>query len=73
MTGHWRESAVGNGPYAANLLAEDERGDLYVPSLTRADWWDRRFDPRNPTHWPYWLRSRIRRNIVMIDEYTEGI
>jgi hypothetical protein len=64
---HWIETAVGNGQPADGLLAEDERGDLWVPSAMRANWWDRRFNPRNPLHWEYWLRSRLRRNVVMIE------
>ena len=63
----WIEDAVGNGPCTSDLLAEHEDGDLYVPSRTRADWWDRKFNPRNPTHWVYWLRSRRRNNVAMIE------
>lgn len=64
---HWMERAIGNGRPADNLLAEDEYGTLYVPSRKRPDWWDRRFNPRNPLHWPYYLRSRRRCNVVMIE------
>jgi hypothetical protein len=63
----WIESAVGNGPASGTLLGEDDYGDLYVPSRTREGWWDRRFNPRNPLHWPFWLRSRLQRNVVMIE------
>jgi hypothetical protein len=64
---HWMESAVGNGQYADNLLGENQNGDLFVPSRTQPDWWDREFNPRNPLHWPYYLRSRVRRSVVMIE------
>lgn len=49
------------------LLAEDENGDLWVPSRSRSGWWDRRVDLRNPAHWPAYLRSRRRNSLVMIN------
>lgn len=49
------------------LMAEDDLGRLYVPSKTRADYWDRRLDLRNPLHWRYWLRSRLTRTVVMVE------
>lgn len=54
-----------------NLLAEDERGDLWVPSLNHRGWWDRRFNPHNPAHWRYWLRSRRLMRVAMIETSHE--
>jgi hypothetical protein len=64
---HWRERAelvFGGDP---RILGEDDNGDLFVPSKTRADWWDRPFNPRNPTHWRYWLRSRRTLRIAALE------
>lgn len=55
-----------NGP-DKRLLGECERGELWVPSKSREGWWDRRLNLRNPTHWRYWLRSRLTRAVVMIE------
>lgn len=49
------------------ILGEDQHGDLYVPSKTRAEWWDRRFNPWNPMHWPYYLRSRITNHVAFLE------
>ena len=49
------------------ILGEDDSGDLYVPSKSRAELWDRRFNPRNPTHWPYYLRSRATRRVAFLE------
>ena len=69
---HWRETAklVSDGDH--RILGEDEHGDLFVPSRTRCDWWDRRFQPLNPLHWSYWLRSRRTRRIAFLDAATEA-
>lgn len=64
----WMEDAqVNGGPEVRGLLGEDEDGFIYVPSRTRDDWWDRRYDWRNPTHWRYYLRSRLTHRIVMLE------
>lgn len=49
------------------LLGEDENGDLWVPSRSRHAWWDRRFSAWRPTHWRYWLRSRRKLRLAMIE------
>jgi hypothetical protein len=64
---HWREDAdlvTGGDP---RILGEDENGYLFVPSKTRREYWDRLFNPRNPTHWVYYLRSRLTNRIAMIE------
>jgi hypothetical protein len=62
---HWTVAA----DYARTdkILAEDDRGEFWVPSTTRPGWWDRRFNPRNPRHWPYWLRARLTNRIARIE------
>ena len=42
MREHWRRRATYDTA-SHDLLGEDERGDLWVPSRTRPDWWHRRF------------------------------
>lgn len=65
----WRETALDRptGRLTRHLLAEDDWGDLLVPSRTRSDWWDRRYNPKNPMHWRFWLLSRLSRKIVMVE------
>lgn len=64
----WMEDAhVNGGPEVRGLLGEDEDGFIYVPSRTRQEWWDRRYNWRNPTHWPYYLRSRLTHRVVMLE------
>ena len=53
-----------------DVLGGDDRGDLWVPSCSVCGWWDRRFSPWRPTHWPAWLRSRRRRRLAFIE--TQG-
>lgn len=62
---HWRQRATYT--YDPHLLGEDENGDLWVPARGRPGWWDRRFSPWRPTHWPTWLRSRWRKAISFIE------
>jgi len=50
-----------------DLVAEDESGRLWVPSRTRPKFWDRPLDLRRPTHWPYYLRSRLAGQVAMIE------
>ena len=64
---HWMESAEYTTSGETRILGEDENGDLYVPSRTRAEFWDRRFNPLNPAHWPYYLRSRITRQVAFLE------
>lgn len=61
------ERAIGNGRPSTKYLGETEYGTLLVPSRTKPDWWDRKYNPRNPAHWIYWLRSRLACNIVMLE------
>lgn len=67
---NWRESVeLVAGEKYRNYLGEDEDGNLLAPSRKIPDWWDRRFNPKNPLHWPYWLRSRITKQLVMLETY----
>ena len=64
---HWLENVdrvTGGDP---RILGEDENGELYVPSKTRPEFWDRRFAARNPTHWHYYLRSRITGRVAWLE------
>lgn len=74
MSENWREQAIDRVVLGQRgnqwLLGEDERGDLWAPSLRRRDWWSARFNPRNPLHWPFWLWSRTCRKIAMIEVYS---
>ena len=49
------------------VLAENDFGDLLLPSLDRPDWWDRPFDPRRPAHWPYLVLSAVTGWVVMVE------
>ncbi len=66
---HWTETAERVNGEGLRLVGEDEHGDLLVPSRTRDDWWDRRLDLRRPSHWPFYLRSRITRQIVFLESW----
>ena len=64
---HWtaRAEMVGGGDM--RILGEDERGDMCVPDRHRPGWWSKRYNPWNPTHWQYWLRSRITMRIAFLE------
>jgi len=64
---HWTEGAERR--YLGRYLGEDDRGEFWVPPCRTGDGaiWRRRFNPRNPLHWPVWLRSRARRRIVFLE------
>lgn len=64
---HWRARAEHVTSGDPRILGEDDNGDLFVPSKTRADWWDRRFNPWNPTHWPYYIRSRVTLRMAFLE------
>lgn len=64
MADHWRTTAEMDVS-DPKLLGEDDRGDLWVP--TRRGWWGVRFNPHNPRHWRYWLRSRLKGRLAMIE------
>lgn len=63
----WLEDAHISAGDLRGLLGECDDGFIYVPSKTRADWWDRRYNWRNPTHWRFWLKSRITNRVVMLE------
>lgn len=64
----WREDVEYSNYPNTNLLGEDDYGDLYVPSKTRKEYWDRLFNGWNPFHWRYYLWSRITNRIVYLSE-----
>lgn len=64
--------------WAAQLvLAEDDYGDLLLPCVGRRArkhahpemWWDRRFNGRNPLHWPYFVMTWLTGWVVCVDVY----
>lgn len=63
----WLENAERVSDGDARILGEDERGDLCVPSKTVPGQWDRLSDWRNPSHWRYYLRSRITRRVAFLE------
>lgn len=59
---------------SAWLLAEDEWGDLRVPSVRGRikhgePWWVKHYNPRNPLHWPYALWTVLNARLA----YIEGV
>lgn len=64
---HWTETAERVTGTGLRLVGEDDNGELYVPSRTREDWWDRRLSLCKPSHWPFYLRSRIARQLVWLE------
>jgi len=50
------------------LIGEDDNGDIYLPSKTREDWWDRPINFKYPSHWIYFLNSRIRNQCVFLEQ-----
>jgi len=67
---HWTERAeriVGSCNMLMGHVAEDDRGDLWVPSGNYRDWWDRPLSLWRPTHWPHYLRSRLTGKLGMIE------
>lgn len=71
---HWTEEAERVGPCRLSdspmfgLVGENSYGELLVPSWKRRNWWDRRLNLRRPTHWLPYLRSRLTRKLVWLDE-----
>lgn len=61
---HWREDPQMTWNETKGLLGEDERGYLY--KRTSQGWVV--FQPRNPTHWPAYFRSRRTRGLVMLED-----
>lgn len=74
MSEHWTETAEMVSDGDPRILGQDDYGDLYAPSKTLDNWWDRPFNPWNPTHWRYYLRSRLTRRLAWLepDYATEG-
>jgi hypothetical protein len=68
---HWIVEALDRAQMSdTGILAEGDDGRLYVPSRTRADYWDRRYQAWNPLHWRYWIKSRLTRKVAMVEMVT---
>ena len=65
MRQHWRETAemVSEGDW--RILGELPDGRLVVPIGNGT--WRGLYQPTNPRHWRFWLRSRLTRRIAFID------
>lgn len=65
---HWTEKAEYVSFGDARILGEDERGDWFVPSrnVSFDPMWDRAFRWWAPTHWRFWLRSRITGRVAFL-------
>lgn len=69
---HWLYKVTGypkNPPLWAVMLvcAEDDYGDLWLPSRKCKGYWDRPLNLRRPTHWAPYLLSRITGWIVVVE------
>jgi hypothetical protein len=64
---HWTANAERR--WKGRYIGEDDRGEFWVPPPRLDDEviWSTRFNPRNPLHWPVWLRSRLRNRIVVLE------
>jgi len=67
VSGHWTERAARVGGGDMRILGEDEMGNMCVPYRDRPGWWAERYNPWNPTHWQYWLRSRLTMRIAFLE------
>jgi hypothetical protein len=65
---YWTVAAIENAREGdTGILAEGDDGRLYVPSRSRVDYWDRLYQPWNPLHWRYWLKSRLTHKVAMVE------
>lgn len=81
---HWTVEAVGrSAKYSANPLwghiAEDDYGDLLLPAWRHGctdpcceGCWNRPLNLRRPTHWLPYLRSRLTRQVAMVERQSGG-
>lgn len=57
---------------ASWVLGQDEDGDLRVPSVVQRlkrgePWWSKRFNPRNPWHWVFFVWTRAKGGATWIE------
>ena len=72
MSEHWtaRAERVGDGDW--RILGEDDHGDLLVPgflpgSESTVYGWHDLYNPWNPMHWRFWVRSRRTMRIAFLE------
>jgi hypothetical protein len=70
MSEHW--TAKADRVFDPRLIAEDEQGELWLPSRSKPEWWDRRLNLRRPTHWPAYLRSRLTGQLTVVESADES-
>ena len=66
MREYWTANAdrVTDGNW--RILGEDEWGELVVPRSPER--WQGRFNPWNPMHWRFWLRSRLTNRLAFVEQ-----
>jgi hypothetical protein len=64
---HWTATAERTSEGDFRILGEDENGTLLVPLHGMPGHWKGRYNPWNPRHWQFWLRSRITRRIAFVE------
>jgi hypothetical protein len=67
MSEHWLETADYVTDGDPRIIGQDDHGDLFVPSRRRPEFWDRRLNLWKPTHWPYYLRSRLTNRVAFLE------
>jgi hypothetical protein len=67
MSEHWLEDADYVTDGDPRIIGQDDHGDLFVPSRTRPGYWDRRLNLWKPTHWPFYLRSRLTGRVAFLE------
>jgi len=67
MREHWTATADYVGSGDMRILGEDEYGNLCVPQRGNPGYWRHVYNPWNPTHWRFWLRSRLTMRIAFLD------
>jgi hypothetical protein len=73
MRESWRVLALDRAqPKDKGILGEGDDGELYVPSRTMGNYWDRRYNARNPSHWRFWLKSRLTRKVAFLESSSEA-
>ena len=53
------------------ILGELDDGSWWCPSRTDPRRWDRRFSPWRPTHWRFWLRSRLTGRMAWLERWGD--
>jgi hypothetical protein len=63
---HWYEVGDSRVYEGKGVLGESDLGGWYVPAMSDSWAW-RPFNPWNPLHWRFYLKSRITKEIVWLE------